>query len=30
LNNLPAGTTVQAQAEYIEFDGRSKSCPQTI
>lgn len=30
LNNLPAGTIVQAQAEYNEFDGRSKSCPQTI
>jgi hypothetical protein len=30
LNNLPDGTIVQAQAEYIEFDGRSKSCAQTI
>jgi hypothetical protein len=30
LNNLPAGTTVQAQAEYIEIEGRSRSCPQTI
>lgn len=30
LNNLSAGTIVQAQAEYDEFDGRSKSCPQTI
>jgi hypothetical protein len=30
LNSLPAGTIVQAQAEYIEFDGRSKSCSQTI
>ncbi|HEX8152652.1 MAG TPA: hypothetical protein VF698_05980 [Thermoanaerobaculia bacterium] len=30
LTNLPAGTLVQAQAEYIEIDGRSRSCPQTI
>lgn len=30
LNNLPAGTIVQAQAEYIEFDGRSKSCSQSV
>jgi len=30
LNSLPAGSIVQAQAEYIEFDGRSKSCSQTI
>jgi len=30
LNNLPAGTTVQAQAEYIEIEGRSRSCPTTI
>ena len=30
LNSLPPGTIVQAQAEYIEFDGRSKSCFQTI
>lgn len=30
LSGLAAGTVVQAQAEYIEFDGRSKSCQQTI
>jgi len=30
LNNLPAGTIVQAQAEYIEIDGRSRSCSQTM
>jgi hypothetical protein len=30
LNNLPPGTTVQAQAEYIEIEGRSRSCPTTI
>jgi hypothetical protein len=30
LNNLPAGTIVQAQAEYLEFDGRSRSCSETI
>jgi hypothetical protein len=30
LNNLPAGTIVQAQAEYIEIDGRSRSCPQIM
>lgn len=26
-NNIPAGSIVQAQAEYIEFEGRSRSCP---
>lgn len=30
LSNLPAGTIVQAQAEYDEFEARSKSCQQTI
>lgn len=30
LNNLPAGTIVQAQAEYTEIDARSRSCAQTI
>jgi hypothetical protein len=30
LNSLPRGTIVQAQAEYIEFDGRSRSCSETI
>lgn len=27
---LPAGYTVQAQAEYVELDGRSRSCTETI
>ena len=26
LNNVPAGAIVQAQAEYVEFEGRSRSC----
>jgi hypothetical protein len=26
LNNLETGTIVQAQAEYIEIEGRSRSC----
>jgi hypothetical protein len=26
-NNIPAGRIVQAQAEYIELEGRSRSCP---
>jgi hypothetical protein len=30
LTNLPAGAIVQAQAEYIELEGRSRSCPTTI
>ncbi|HEX9127287.1 MAG TPA: hypothetical protein VF948_12855 [Methylomirabilota bacterium] len=30
LNNLPAGTIVQAQADYVELDGRSRSCPTTM
>jgi hypothetical protein len=30
LNNLAVGTIVQAQAEYIEIDGRSLSCSQTM
>jgi hypothetical protein len=25
-NNIPAGAIVQAQAEYIELEGRSRSC----
>jgi hypothetical protein len=29
-NDLPSGATVQAQAEYVEFSGRSKSCAQTV
>ena len=27
LSNVPAGSTVQAQAEYIELQDRSRSCP---
>jgi hypothetical protein len=27
LSNVPAGAILQAQAEYIEIDGRSRSCP---
>jgi hypothetical protein len=27
---LFAGAIVQAQAEYVEIDGRSRSCPETI
>jgi hypothetical protein len=30
LTNLPTGAIVQAQAEYAEIDGRSRSCPQSI
>ena len=30
LNGVPAGSIVQAQAEYIEIEGRSRSCPTTI
>ncbi|HJR75600.1 MAG TPA: hypothetical protein VJ805_01465 [Nitrospiraceae bacterium] len=30
LNNVAAGTIVQAQAEYMEVDGRSRSCPTTF
>jgi hypothetical protein len=30
LTNLSAGTIVQAQAEYVEIDGRSRSCSETI
>jgi len=30
LNNLPAGAIVQAQAEYIEIEGRARSCPTTL
>ena len=29
-NGLAAGTIVQAQAEYIEIEGRSRSCPTTM
>ena len=28
--NLPAGSIVQAQAEYVEIEGRSRGCPTTI
>ena len=27
LTGVPAGAIVQAQAEYIEIEGRSRSCP---
>ncbi len=30
LSNLAAGTVVQAQAEYVEIDGRSRSCAETM
>lgn len=30
LPNVPAGVIVQAQAEYVEIEGRSRSCPQTM
>jgi hypothetical protein len=30
LNNVPAGAVVQAQAEYVEIEGRSRSCPETF
>lgn len=30
LNNLQPGTIVQAQAEYVEIDGRSRSCAETM
>jgi hypothetical protein len=30
LTNLAAGTIVQAQAEYVEIDGRSRSCAETM
>jgi hypothetical protein len=30
LNNLAPGTVVQAQAEYVEIEGRSRSCSQTM
>ena len=29
-NGLAAGSLVQAQAEYVEIEGRSHSCPTTI
>jgi hypothetical protein len=29
-SGLPAGSLVQAQAEYVEIEGRSRSCPETI
>lgn len=30
LSNLPPGTIVQAQAEYLEIQDRSRSCAVTI
>ena len=29
-HGLAAGSIVQAQAEYVEIEGRSRSCPTTI
>ena len=30
LGSVPAGNIVQAQAEYVEIEGRSRSCPTTL
>ena len=30
LGSVAAGSIVQAQAEYIELEGRSRSCPTTM
>jgi hypothetical protein len=30
VTNLPTGTIAQAQSEYVEIEGRSRSCAQTI
>lgn len=30
LHNIPAGIVMQAQAEYIEIEARSRSCPTTM
>ncbi len=30
LGNVPTGNIVQAQAEYEEIEGRSRSCPTTL
>ena|SRR5438045_6938312 len=30
LNGLATGSLVQAQAEYVEIEGRSRSCPTMI
>jgi len=30
LTGLAAGSIVQAQAEYVEIEGRSRSCPTTM
>ena len=30
LSNLQPGTLVQAQAEYIEIDGRARSCSESF
>ncbi len=29
-SNVPAGNIIQAQTEYIELEGRSRSCPTTM
>lgn len=30
FGNVPTGTLVQAQAEYVEIEGRSRSCPESF
>jgi hypothetical protein len=30
LANVSPGTIVQAQAEYVEIEGRSRSCPESF
>ena len=30
LSSVPTGNAVQAQAEYVEIEGRSRSCPTTL
>lgn len=30
LPSVAPGTIVQAQAEYVELEGRSRSCPETM
>lgn len=30
LGSVPTGNIVQAQAEYVEIEGRSRSCPTTL
>ena len=30
LDNVPSGAVVEAQAEYVEIDGRSRGCAETF